>query len=260
MVGVVERRLLINYRTDPDVTARLLPAPLRPALVNGWGVGGVCLIRLGRLRPLGVPGVLGLRSENAAHRIAVEWDTADGVATGVYIPRRDSGSLVNVVAGGRLFPGYHHRARFDVRETPDDLRVAFASVDGSAAVQVHAAPRGDWRPTVLFADLDEASTFVRQGAAGYSATGDGRCLDGLELRADALRIEPVEVHDVRSTFFGDRARFPEGTATFDGALLMRDVPVTWKPLSTMTVGAVGRVRGRDPGAFGRYPGKNGVTV
>lgn len=30
MIGVVERRLLVNYRTDPQVTARLLPAPLRP--------------------------------------------------------------------------------------------------------------------------------------------------------------------------------------------------------------------------------------
>ena len=28
----VERRLLINYRTDPEITARLVPAPMRPLL------------------------------------------------------------------------------------------------------------------------------------------------------------------------------------------------------------------------------------
>jgi hypothetical protein len=90
--AVVERRLLVNYRTDPDVTGRLLPAPLRPQLHNGYAVSGICLIRLGRLRHRGLPG-MGLRSENAAHRIAVEWDTPDGPACGVYIPRRDTNSL-----------------------------------------------------------------------------------------------------------------------------------------------------------------------
>jgi len=51
MSSVIERRLLVNYRVDPEVAASLLPAPLRPQLVNGWAVAGVCLIRLRRLRP-----------------------------------------------------------------------------------------------------------------------------------------------------------------------------------------------------------------
>jgi hypothetical protein len=50
--------------------------PFRPQLVHGWAVAGICLIRLGRLRPSRVPSAVGLRSENAAHRIAVEWDIA----------------------------------------------------------------------------------------------------------------------------------------------------------------------------------------
>src|SRR5262245_54559618 len=133
--AIVERRLLVNYRTDPDITARLLPAPLRPQLHNGYAVSGICLIRLGRLRHPAVP-ALHLRSENAAHRIAVEWDTPDGVAHGVYIPRRDTNSVANVVAGGRLFPGVHHRARFEVHETASAISVAFASTDGSASVDV----------------------------------------------------------------------------------------------------------------------------
>ena len=39
--------------------------------------------------------------ENAAHRIAVEWDDGGTIRTGVYIPRRDSSSYLNVLAGGR---------------------------------------------------------------------------------------------------------------------------------------------------------------
>lgn len=136
MSSVVERRLLVNYRVAPEAAASLVPPPMRPQLVGGWAVAGICLIRLGQLRPSRLPGWIGLRSENAAHRVAVEWDGPQGRSTGVYISRRDSGSVINVLAGGRLFPGEHSLARFDVRETTQDLHVAFASHDESLSVSV----------------------------------------------------------------------------------------------------------------------------
>ena len=234
MFGVVERRLLVNYRTDPETTARLVPAPLRPQQVNGWAVAGICLIRLGRLRPPGIAGVLGLRSENAAHRIAVEWDTPDGLATGVYIPRRDTGSRINAVVGGRMFPGRHHLARFDTRETAQDVRVGFASVDGTASARVQVRASGVLTGSQLFADLEQASAFFRNGAVGYSVTTDDRHLDGLALRCDAWRVEAAEVLATESSFFDDPARFPAGGAILDCALLMRDTPVRWEPLAAMS--------------------------
>jgi uncharacterized protein YqjF (DUF2071 family) len=102
--SVVERRLLVNYRLAPEAAARLLPDGLRPQIVRGHAVAGICLLRLGDTRPGWASKAVGLRSENAAHRIAVEWDGPGGVETGVYIPRRDSASLLNTLGGGRLFP------------------------------------------------------------------------------------------------------------------------------------------------------------
>ena len=46
IAGVIDRRILANWRCDPAALARLLPAPFRPNLANGYGVAGVCLIRL----------------------------------------------------------------------------------------------------------------------------------------------------------------------------------------------------------------------
>ena len=228
MSSVIERRLLVNYRVDPEVAASLLPAPLRPQLVNGWAVAGICLIRLGRLRPSWVPGWPGMRTENAAHRIAVEWDgTGGGRQSGVYIPRRDSDSVATVLAGGRLFPGEHHYASFDVRETARDLRVAFTSTDGAAHVSIDIRVAQRLQGSALFAGLRQASDFFRHGSAGFSATRDGGRLDGLELRADRWAVEPAEVRAVRSSFFDDARQFPPGSATLDCALLMRDIPVTW---------------------------------
>ncbi|MFI9408144.1 DUF2071 domain-containing protein [Nocardia sp. NPDC052316] len=235
MSSVVERRLLVNYRVAPEVAASLVPPPLRPQLVGGFAVAGLCLIRLGQFRPSRLPGWIGLRSENAAHRIAVEWDGPQGRSTGVYIARRDSGSMINALAGGRLFPGEHSLARFDVRETAKDLHVAFASPDQTISVSVDVRIAERFQDSELFTDLAQASDFFRRGSAGFSATRGGLRLDGLELRTNSWHVEPLEINSVRSTVFDDPDRFPPGSAVLDCALLMREVPVTWRPLPPLPV-------------------------
>ena len=136
--GIIERRILVNYRVAPDLLARRLPAPFRPRLVHGFGMVGICLIRLCEVRPALVPAWLGVRSENAAHRAAVEWDEEGVTRQGVYIRRRDTSSRFNALVGGRLFPGIHHHARFRIRETLDHFEVALDSDDGATHLSVVA--------------------------------------------------------------------------------------------------------------------------
>jgi hypothetical protein len=231
--GVIERRLLVNYRADPEVVARFLPDPFRPQLVGDSSVVGICLLRLGAMRPNHFPDWIGMRSENAAHRIAVEWDTPDGPRTGVYIPRRDSASLTNVLIGGRLYPGEHERARFEVEESASQLCVAFASRDGSVDVKAEVHVVAELNDSALFADISAASRFFELGADGYSATHDPRRYDGLRLETRAWKVEPTVVERVRSSFFEDTAVFPPGSVILDCALVMRNVPVTWHPLGPL---------------------------
>ncbi|WP_433796592.1 DUF2071 domain-containing protein [Actinoplanes sp. CA-252034] len=235
MASVIERRLLMNYRTDPELTARLLPAPLRPQVVNGWAVSGLCLIRLSGVRPAAIPVPFGLRSENAAHRIAVEWDTPDGVARGVYIPRRDTGSRLTTWAGGRIFPGRHHRSRFDVRESADELQIDINDHTEGVRVNVHVRTTATLVGSHLFTGTEAASEFFRCGADGFSATPDPAHLDGLRLRSKDWRVSPVEPVSVRSSFFDDPVRFPPGSAILDCGLLMRDIAAVWDALPSMTV-------------------------
>src|SRR5438105_2598391 len=90
--GTIDRRILVNYRVDPEVLARILPKPFQPKLANGVGMAGVCLIRLKHIRPRFLPPFLGFSSENAAHRIAVQWQQGGEPREGVFIPRRDTSS------------------------------------------------------------------------------------------------------------------------------------------------------------------------
>lgn len=235
--ATIERRLLVNYRIDPDVLTPVLPAPFRPALVGGYGVGGICLIRLGHIRPTGLPAGVGLTTENAAHRVAVEWDTSTGPITGVYIPRRDTSSRLVALLGGRTFPGWHHLAHFRAEEGDGNYRVRINSGDGEVAVGVHARPAGDVTAGSVFSDVDHASQFFRSAPVGYAATPNAEILDGVELSTCGWSMRPVELIQVQSSFFDDRRRFPGETAVLDSGFLMEGLDSSWSAMPPLNVAA-----------------------
>jgi hypothetical protein len=105
--------MLVNFRVDPHVMQRHLPSRFRPKLHKDYAVAGICLIRLEHIRPKLFPMIAGFNSENAAHRVAVLWeDEGHQLREGVFIPRRNTNSLINHLGGGKIFPGEHHRASF----------------------------------------------------------------------------------------------------------------------------------------------------
>jgi len=230
--GVIRRRLLVNFRVAPDAIRRVLPHPFAPKLHRGKAIAGICLIRLEQIRPKRFPKLLGLSSENAAHRIAVTWNEDGVLKEGVYIPRRDTGSLMNNLAGGRIFPGEHHRAHFDVEETLDRIELHMKSSDGSVTVDVAATFASHLPPASSFASVAEASAFFESGSLGYSATAGGRRLDGLELKTRTWHVEPLAVEYVRSSFFDG---LPPGSVEFDCALIMRNIEHEWNAATEMYV-------------------------
>jgi uncharacterized protein YqjF (DUF2071 family) len=229
MDGVIDRRLLLNFRVDPEIAGRIVPPPFRPNLSRGVAIAGICIIRLTELRPRGLPRSLGISTESAAHRVAVEWDTDRGLEHGVYIPRRDTDSRMSVLLGGRVFPGVHHRASFHVREGEGRYDIDLMSADNTTHVGVCAAEDRTWPTGSVFRDVEDASEFFRRDSVGYSPTRAGDAYDGLELRAESWNIEALAVERVTSSFFDDPARFPTGTVAFDCALSMRRTAARWNP-------------------------------
>jgi hypothetical protein len=139
--ATMERRILVSYRVDVDVLAEALPAPFRPLVVHGYGVAGICLIRLGDIRPAGLPAAVGLSCENAAHRIAVQWDGPDGLVTGVYVPRRDTSFRLAAVAGGSSPDGNTWHASTLTKATPAIESRSTAGTVVSASWSPPTSPR-----------------------------------------------------------------------------------------------------------------------
>jgi hypothetical protein len=235
--GIIDRRILVNYHVDPRVLAPLLPAPFRPKVTHGAGMVGICLIRLKQVRPTLWPSWLGISSENAAHRAAVEWDDEGTIREGVYVRRRDTNSWLNSLAGGRLFPGIHHHAKFSVTESADRFEVTLRSDDGATSMSVRGRRADQLPASSVFSSLDEASAFYQAGSLGYSATPDPSRFQGLELRCHDWLVEPLEVEEVHSSFFEDVSLFPRGSIELDCALLMRNVEHEWHGKSDLCCAA-----------------------
>lgn len=227
--GFIERRILVNYAIDPAVAAKIIPAPFRPKIYNGSSIGGICLIRLNKIKPKAIGGNFGISSENAAHRFAVEWDEDGDIKEGVYIPRRDTSSFINSFAGGRLFPGTHYHSKFDVEEVNNNYNIAFTHKDGTG-ISLEAKQTSAFDDTSLFGTIDNASCFFENGSLGYSP--DNEKFDGIRLKAYKWKVSPLEVTSVNSSYFEDTSIFPKGSVRFDNALLMRDIEHEWISMPT----------------------------
>jgi hypothetical protein len=237
--GIIDRRILVNFRVDPELLTRILPKPFQPKLAHGAGMAGVCLIRLKQIRPRYLPAFLGISSENAAHRIAVQWEQGKERREGVFIPRRDTSSRLSTLVGGRLFPGKHHHARFQVTERNDHYQVALDSDDHRTHLAVDGHVASDLPKTSIFASLQEASEFFEQGSLGYSVTSQPNQFEGLELHSLNWKVQPLAVDNVESSFFDDRTLFPTGSVDFDCALLMRGIDHEWHGKEALVVDSQG---------------------
>ena len=217
----VRRRLLISYRVDPAVAQSLIPDQFRPQIVDGSAVAGVCMIGLQSVRPGWLRPRVGFRTENVAHRIAVEWVENGKTRSGVYIVERHSSALLPVLAGGRLFPGVQKRARFELDETESRFRVSMSAPGTRVSVDVQLG--GEWTSS-LFPSVEAASAFHEQGAVGWSPRRNGLGVEPLELTSKEWVVEPGQVVSLRSSYFD---ALPDGAAVLDSVLIMRDLPFFW---------------------------------
>ena len=219
--STVEHRMLINYRVDSVVAQSLLPEGMRPQLVDGSAVAGICHIKQRALRPAWLSPEIGLRVEGSAHRIAVEWDDETGTHSGVYIAQRHTPSLLAQLAGGRLVPGAHKRARFSSRTGGDLVHLSLDG--GETTVEADVALAETFRSDLFADDLESASEFFRKGSIGWSPNHDGT-LEALQIDGVGWKVEAATALSVRSSFFD---ALPGGSAVLDCVLVLRNVPFTW---------------------------------
>src|SRR5260370_11431655 len=220
MRGVIKRRLLVNFRVDREVVQRILPEGLTPKLQGDHAIAGICLIRLEQIRPSLIPWPVGLSGENAAHRVAVTWRDGDGAAReGVYTPMRHTNSAVTLMVGGRVFPGVHERATFDVADTGTDIDISIRATAGDMDVTLRGKSAEELPRGSAFPSLAAASEFFRGGLGWYSPGPDRGRLGGLTPASPEKRVGPLPLSQGDPSVLSRPPPLPHGTAQIDLALL-----------------------------------------
>lgn len=225
--GVIDRRILINYRIKPGVVASLLPAHLEPLVINGYASGGICLLRLKNIGMKYSPSFLRITSENAAHRFLVKYKNADKEARGVYIPRRDTDSMLNVVLAGKMFSWPHYSASFLVNEANGTYSVKMRSNDNHSTLQVEAQLADSFPSDSMFDSINQASDCFHGCAVGVSPSTKPKQFKTIELKTKTWAVKPLQVRSLESSYFEDRSLFPDGSIQFDNALLMEGIEHEW---------------------------------
>lgn len=221
VTGIIDHRILLNFRVDPEVMKNNLPPQFTPKIVNGYAIGGICQVSLSEMRAKGMPSILGTGSHNAAHRIAVNSSEREGV----YVTRRDTDSWLNSLTGGRLFPGIYSKANFNVNVSEDHYKV---KIDGDDTIMsIDATVTNDLPATSIFSSIHEISEFFKSGNIGWSSRSDSHSFDTIELTTLEWKMEPLHVKESFSAFFSNTSNFPKGSVEFDSAMIMRNLKHSW---------------------------------
>jgi hypothetical protein len=138
-------QLIVNYRVDPEVAAALLPAQVRPRLVNGHAVGGLLV-----------------RGDTVEYRIAVE--------SGAYLLNSESGPLVAEELAHQTYASFAGEETVDVSVRP--ARSWRSGLFGDADAAARFAGMLAAVPVAI--DWVRSSFFTRLGATADCALLLGR--------------------------------------------------------------------------------------
>ena len=225
--GIIDRRILINYRIKSEVVKLLLPPHLDPLVINGYASGGICLLRLKNIGVKHSPSFLRINSENAAHRFLVTFTRRGQLHKGVFIPRRDTDSLLNVLLGGKMFSWPHYSAAFEVEEETGRYAVSLRSKDGKIELETVSQLTTDFPTNSMFDSIGQASSCFENCPTGISPSTRAKKFKSIQLKTKTWDVKPLQVHSLKSSFFDNRSLFPHGTIEFDNALLMEGIEHEW---------------------------------
>ncbi|MEM8782754.1 MAG: DUF2071 domain-containing protein [Planctomycetota bacterium] len=177
MTGVLDRCVLLNFRTPAESVESLLPPGLELFRRGPYAFWNVVLCHVHKMRPLGVPEGLGMSYHHVAYRLRVQamTDRAD-TRQGLYFVRSDADAAVLGAVGNRLSDFKFHRAQIDWRADAEERR------DGtSGATESLTVTAADGR-------ADARLTFRRQPPVVHPA--DSCFPTAADARA-ALKYEPL---------------------------------------------------------------------
>ncbi len=194
VVGDIDHCWLLAYRVPIAQLADVLPKPLEPVTLGGFGFINVVVSELSHMRPAGLPAFLGLRYWHVAYRIYAKV----GGVEGLYFLRSDANNSAMVVLGNLLTDFQFHKAGVEVEVSQSRLALLVRSTEAPGAVRLDYSLATTLAEGSPFSGLEEAKEFLKYKPAGLSVHSG--CVDVLRITRDEAAWRSKLVHVVDQEF------------------------------------------------------------
>ena len=227
--GVIDRRILVNFRVAPEGPCARPACALPPkAGRRTWDCGDM---------------------SNPPPKPSAE---VSAPVYGVLLGERGTphcGSTGTMMEGPVKASTSHEetRPRASILWLGVAFFLAFTTMPASKCLRVRIGIRWAWIATTVrpvssslgtnliasphpryFTPCRKPQIFLSAGRWVIPPPLNPGAFDGLELRSYSWGVSPLAVERVESNFFSDQIWFPPGSVEFDCALLMRDIEHEWQ--------------------------------
>ncbi len=216
--GLVESRVMINYKVELSVLRQRLPRPFRPRSVSGYGMAGFDLFRLA---PTGLwrrkPSLL------AVHRIEAEADFEGSRLAGAYVLRCDVPPGLRSRAFRAFFPHVMHTARLHWEETEAGQHLLRIGREQEPWIQVRAHEGKRFPFDSVMGELETASNFFAKSQVWFAPRYSHTLFEQRRWAFSPWEVQPLLIDGLEAPYFRKIMRFPKGAYFFDHALLLKNL-------------------------------------
>jgi len=217
----------LTYAVPAKVLRPMLPPGLELDAVGDEGFVAVALVQTERLRPDGMPAVLGGDFFLAGYRIFATFPERGRTLRGLRILRSDTDRTLMALGGNLLTHYNYHRCRAHVSTGTDAAHFTIESRDGFGDVDVVVHFDDETLPPESpFASIREARRFAGPLPFTFDYEDATHSIIAIEGRRTNWRPAPVGVEVKRLTFF-EQPAFAGCTPRLAAAFRVRDVDYHW---------------------------------
>ena len=193
MVGRLDPCVLIAYRAPAERLRPLLPPGLELLAHGSWAFLGVVVSRVRRMRPRGLPRILGLSYGHVAYRLYARATLADGrCVDGIHFLRSDVDSRLMSLGGNLLTEFRFHAGTVQLASDAAGVALDVSSRDGGGDAHLRVSSGVADPAESCFASADEAARVLTYRPLGLAC--DGGVLKVAQVLRDEWRWRETPVH------------------------------------------------------------------
>lgn len=226
--GILEDTVLLNFRTDPNVLKRLLPAPFVPRLVDGYGLVGILMFKMRDLACETNMGLPSPPSDHVLYRVAVSWQQGTRTHHGMYLLRHEVNTRLPVRQRKRgLFPVAAQPVRW--HKAPEAGKFEWSlQTRNRTRLKVQARLAAYFPPGSVFDSLDQASVFFQKERAAIAPRFQKSVFANTRFLPLNWAVKPLFIESLQTDMDQLGNLFPKGHIFFDSGLIWPQIPCKWQ--------------------------------